>query len=126
MAALVIRTQAGDIVVTLHDARLADQIAAALPFSATAHRWGDEIYFDIPVSAPNEAPTRTVAIGDVAYWPDGPSLCIFFGATPASFGREPRPASDVTIVGRTDAAPGELRAIEQGMRIEVAPAPARR
>ena len=118
-----IRAPVGVIPATLNDTKLAGLIAAVLPLTVAAHRWGDEIYFDIPVSAPNEQPTRSVEVGDLGFWPDGPSLCIFFGATPASRGREPRPASDITIVGHTDAPPEALRAIEAGMTLELVPAP---
>ncbi len=40
---------------------------------------------------------EVVEMGDVAYWPDGPSLCLFFGRTPASRGYEIRAASPVTV-----------------------------
>nr|MBP6333007.1 hypothetical protein [Aminivibrio sp.] len=39
-------------------------------------------------------------IGDVALWPAGNALCIFFGPTPASSGDEPRMASPGVLVGR--------------------------
>jgi len=41
-----------------------------------------------------------VEVGDVAYWPQGEALCLFFGPTPASTDEEPRAASPVTVVGR--------------------------
>jgi len=90
-----------------------------LPMSSTVNRWGEEIYFDVPVTLPNEQPTVSVKVGDLAYWPEGPCLCIFFGKTPASRGDEPRPASDVTIVGHTDAPIDLLRAIKAGTPIAV-------
>ena len=103
----------------LEDNPIAEALIQRLPFASTLQRWGDEIYFDIPVAAPNFLPTRQVAVGDIAYWPDGPCLCIFFGQTPASLAREPRPASDVTVLGHTDAPPDLLRLIEGGQIIEV-------
>ena len=90
-----------------------------LPITSTVNRWGDEIYFDVPVKMKNTEPTREVTVGDIAYWPDGPCLCIFFGKTPASKGSEPRPASDVTIVGHTDAPVSLLRSIEEGTSITI-------
>ena len=43
-----------------------------------------------------------VAVGDLAYWPPGSALCIFWGATPASRGAEPRAASPVNVFGQVD------------------------
>ena len=110
-------TPAGSFDAVFHDNPVAGAILKALPLTSTVQRWGDEIYFDIPVRTASSAPTTTVRVGDIAYWPDGPCLCIFFGKTPASKGKEPRPASDVTIVGRTDAAPTLLRAVAEGTAI---------
>lgn len=48
-----------------------------LPFEASASRWGDEIYFQIAVSADLEdGVCETVEVGDVAYWPQGEALCL--------------------------------------------------
>jgi hypothetical protein len=40
-----------------------------------------------------------VEVGDVAYWPDGEALCLFFEATPASSDERPRAASAVNVIG---------------------------
>ena len=110
-------TSRGSFDGTLNESEIAKAIVWRLPISSTVMRWGDEIYFDIPVTMPNTEPTQTVRIGDIAYWPEGPCLCIFFGKTPASKANEPRPASDVTVVGRTDASVDVLRAIKEGAAI---------
>ena len=89
-------------------------LLAELPISSTVQRWGEEIYFEVPVHMTNVDPTFDVKVGDIAYWPEGPCLCIFFGRTPASKGREPRPASAVTIVGATEAPVEVLRAVKEG------------
>jgi hypothetical protein len=104
---------------TLKDQAIGNAIAQQLPLVATAKRWGDEIYFDVPVKMSNTRPTLHVKIGDLAYWPEGPCLCIFFGKTPASKGQEPRPASDVTVVGHTDTPAAFLRSIKDGTAITV-------
>ena len=110
-------TPAGCFEATFQDNPVAVAILKALPLASTVQRWGDEIYFDVPVKLANTEPTLDVKVGDIAYWPDGPCLCIFFGKTPASKADEPRPASDVTIIGRTDAAPALLRTVVEGARI---------
>ncbi len=104
---------------SFNDTPIAQAIVGQLPITSTVNRWGEEIYFTVPVKMANTQPTRSVMVGDIAYWPDGPSLCLFFGKTPASRADEPRPASDVTIVGHTDASAELLRALVEGMRITV-------
>ncbi|MBO3840996.1 MAG: hypothetical protein FGF48_01055 [Candidatus Brockarchaeota archaeon] len=59
-------------------------ILKALPFKGFANTWGEEIYFEIPVTLPEENSRREVEKGEVAYWPPGRALCIFFGPTPMS------------------------------------------
>ena len=92
-----------------------------LPVESVAQRWGEEIYFEIPVRMKNETPTLDVSIGDVGYWPDGHCFCIFFGKTPASKGKEPRPASEVTLIGKTSASPDLLEKVKQGGKIYLLP-----
>ena len=104
---------------TWDDSEIARAIAQKLPIVSTGMRWGEEIYFDVPVTMVNTKPTREVKAGDIGYWPEGPSLCIFFGKTPASKGNEPRPASDITLVGHTDAPVELLRSIAEGTPITV-------
>jgi hypothetical protein len=94
---------AGNITRTaeLDDTPTARKLLAALPITARAQRWGQEIYFTIPVSAEQEPAARTeMAVGEVAYWPPGGALCIFFGRTPASDSDAPVAASPVNVVGR--------------------------
>ncbi len=76
-------------------------LAGALPVEGQAARWGDELYFDVPVDVALEPNARAeVEPGTVAYWPQGPALCLFWGPTPASSGSEPRAASPVNVVAR--------------------------
>lgn len=95
-------------------------IADALPLEGTARRWGDEVYFEIPVEAEAENPVDTVEAGDIGYWPPGRALCIFFGPTPAS--RHPgeiRPASPVNPVGKIVGDPRAFSSVRDGERIGV-------
>ncbi|NOX45064.1 MAG: DUF3830 family protein [Caldiserica bacterium] len=100
--------------------RTVEAIAAALPLEGIARRWGEEVYFEIPVEAGEENPVEVVEAGDIGYWPPGRALCIFFGPTPAS--RNPdeiRPASPVNPVGRVLGDPGAFAAVRDGERIRV-------
>ena len=101
-----LRVHVGDEVLTASWADGAPETRAALeavlPLSGDAHRWGDELYVDVPVAVGPEDASTEVPVGAVAYWPAGPALCLFWGPTPASSGREPRAASPVTVVGHLD------------------------
>ena len=86
----------------LDDSPCAQQICRALPVEARLSTWGQEIYFPIGVSMGLTGAARAdMAVGEIAYWPPGKALCIFFGRTPAS-GPDggPRAASEVEPVGR--------------------------
>ena len=97
----------------------AEVIKASLPLCSTANVWGDEIYFDTGIDAPVDEGTIDVRVGDVAYWPQGKCLCVFFGPTPISVDEQPVPASNVVVVGRTNADPDKLRAVRPGENIVV-------
>ena len=84
----------------LNDSATADAIWDALPIDGAGSRWGEEIYFSIPVNGELADDAREVMqVGELAYWPPGSAFCIFWGPTPASQGSEPRAASDVNPVG---------------------------
>lgn len=89
-----------NLVAELTQTPSADALWDALPLSTQAHRWGDELYFSVPFQVPLESGAREVVqAGDVAYWPDGPALCFFFGPTPISRPGEIRAAAAVNVCG---------------------------
>lgn len=117
-----IRIKAGTLTVKaeLNDSATAQAIAAALPIRARGNRWGDEIYFRIPVSQDQAEDARAeMEVGELAYWPPGEAFCIFFGPTPASSGDEPMAASPVNPVGRVlgDATP--FRQVANGAEVTI-------
>ncbi len=117
---IVIR--AGDVTVdaTLDDSATAGLVWEALPIVASASTWGDEIYFQAPVSAREDETAReTVEMGAIGYWPPGSALCLFFGPTPMSRGDEIRPASPVNVLGMIDGDATALRAVSSGERVEI-------
>ncbi len=90
-----------NLIAELEQTPSADALWDALPLSAQAHRWGDELYFNVPFQAPLENNAcEVVQEGDLAYWPDGPALCLFFGPTPVSRPGEIRAAAAINICGR--------------------------
>ena len=101
----------------LNDTRTAEAIQEALPITAPANTWGDEIYFGIPVSMELEDGQEVVKLGDLGYWPSGRAFCIFFGPTPASRGQEIRPASAVTVIGKVQGDVTALRQVQAGTTV---------
>lgn len=72
-----------------------------LPFTVELNVWGDEIYSSSsPISIPEENAQSPVSLNDVAYWPTGKAICLFYGPTPISKKGEISPASPVNIIGK--------------------------
>lgn len=72
-----------------------------LPFTIGSNLWGEEIYTDetkINVSEENAKPV--VELYDVAYWPTGKAICLFYGRTPIGDKNEIKPYSPVNIIGK--------------------------
>lgn len=97
----------------------AQEIIKRLPFDSKVALWGDEIYFETNIITSSFQPTLEVNIGDVAYWPEGKCICVFFGPTPLSKDAKPVPASAVVVIGKTITALTELRKIRAGDPIRV-------
>ena len=73
----------------------------SLPFSVNAHVWGEEIYTDeSPISQSEENAKALVDLNDIAYWPSGKAICLFFGPTPIGKKGEIKPYSPVNIIGK--------------------------
>ena len=78
-----------------------NSILDSLPFTVNAHVWGEEIYTDeSPISQVEENAKDLVSINDVAYWPNGKAMCLFFGPTPIGKKGEIKPYSPVNVVGK--------------------------
>ena len=104
----------------LLDTPTANKILDALPLESSATVWGDEIYFDIPLSLVQEPDARAdVEIGDLAYWPAGPAFCIFFGPTPVSTGEQPRAYSPVNVFGKVIGDAKQLKGVANGSAVMV-------
>ncbi|MEM1538319.1 MAG: cyclophilin-like fold protein [Candidatus Nezhaarchaeales archaeon] len=100
--------------------KTAQAVVSALPFESTVERWGDEVYFVIPVRVEAENARINVKVGEIAYWPEEPSLCIFFGPTPVS----PSPSdiraySPVSVIGRLLSNPLEFKRVRGGEKVRV-------
>ena len=98
------------VTATLDDSTTAGLIRDALPFDSSAQRWGDEVYFQIPVETGEENAQPDVPSGTVAYWPPGKALCLFFGQTPYS---------PVNVVGQIEGDPDVLAEVGDGEPVRV-------
>ena len=116
-----VRITAGNVAVEgdLYDTKEARKISSALPLRSKANTWGDEIYFSVPLQLQIENGREVVDAGDIGYWPDGPSLCLFFGPTPMSRRGEIRAASPVAVVGRISGDATILRKVRPGTEIVI-------
>jgi len=94
------RKDAYRVTVQIFDNETAKKIRASLPLTIRIETWGDELYGPLDIDAPLSNLTRDVEAGDIAWWPEGKCLCVFFGPTPMSTSSKPVPASDVVIVGK--------------------------
>lgn len=117
--------EGGEIDAELDDSPTAEAIRSAVPLDGTVSRWGDEIYFSIPVKVEEAADARQeMDVGELGYWPVGAAFCIFWGPTPSSSGPLPRAYSNVNpfgkIVGPMDTIKILLSGATDGQRIRVA------
>lgn len=99
--------------------RTAKAIWDELPIRGKANRWGDEIYFGIPVEIEEEDSQQVVKIGELGYWPPGNAFCIFFGKTPVSVEDEPRAYSPVNVFGKVVGDSGIFRNVRNGEEITI-------
>ena len=90
-----------------------------LPFSVNAHIWGEEIYTDeSPITQPEENAKDLVSLNDIAYWPNGKAICIFFGPTPIGKKGEIKPYSPVNIIGKIiNADKSVIKNLKEGTKI---------
>lgn len=104
----------------LNDSSTARKLVSLLPLEFSMSRWGDEYYGDCGIRAVlSEDAKDVMEIGELAVWPTGNALCIFFGPTPASEGNEPRAVSPVNPVGRLLDNPENLKDLGSSIHVKI-------
>lgn len=120
MKKIIISTDNIDITAELNESSTAQAIYDVLPLSGSVNRWGDEIYFTVPIHLEQEPDAKQdVEMGDLGFWPAGDAFCIFFGRTPVSKNDKPRAYSPVNIFGRVVGDALIFKTIPSGTKIQV-------
>ena len=93
-----------EVSVELDDSRSPKTVRAileSLPIEVNLNRWGDELYTEkTNIAEKLEDAKKQVNLFDVAYWPEGNALCLFYGPTPISNEGKILAYSPVNVVGR--------------------------
>jgi hypothetical protein len=104
---------------TLEDTPTARALLEVVPFESRAQTWGDEVYFQTPVSVAREPGAKQVVeAGTVCFWTDGDAIALPFGRTPISTDHRPKLASPCNVLG-TLADFESLREVKAGQAIRV-------
>jgi len=90
-----------------------------LPFTVGVNLWGEEIYTDeSPIDVGEENAKSPVELFDVAYWPSGKAVCLFYGPTPIGNKNEIKPYSPVNVIGKISNADKQiLSELKDGMKV---------
>ncbi|HET7634618.1 MAG TPA: cyclophilin-like fold protein [Burkholderiales bacterium] len=120
MAKIRLSWQGGEAFAQLRDTPTARKVVAALPVTASANTWGEEVYFGLPVTAKLEPDAKQVVDpGSVCFWVEGSALALPFGPTPISTGDECRLVSKCNVLGAIEGDARCLKNVRSGSSIKV-------
>ncbi|MEM4446887.1 MAG: cyclophilin-like fold protein [Candidatus Jordarchaeales archaeon] len=89
-----------------------DAFFNALPITSEVNVWQNkEVYFSVGINVGEENAKESVEVGEIAYWPMGDSLCVFYDKI--------RPYSEVNPVGRVVKGLEVFRSAKQGAKVKV-------
>jgi hypothetical protein len=122
MGEKAIRIEAGGVrlYAILSDTATASALWDALPLEGKVRLYGHSILVDASLGVALEPIARAaVKAGDLAFWPDGPAIGLYFGKTPASTGDDPAAASPVNVFGRITGDAGRLARVTEGAKVKL-------
>jgi hypothetical protein len=102
-----------------HNPKTAEAILKNLPFEGIANVWGEEIYFNVPGEIEEENSQQEMEIGDIAFWPMGNAICIFFGPTPVSDSKKPKAYSPVNLFAKIVGDTSPLKKVRDGEIVRI-------
>ena len=109
------------MIAALRDTPTVRRLLAVLPCESSASTWGEEVYFNVPLTAKTEADAEQVVDpGTVCFWVQGQALALPFGPTPVSRGKECRLVTRCNVLGRVEGDAAVLGSVRDGDAIRVA------
>ncbi len=100
---IIIKVDSKTLEATLNETKTSDFFYSKLPLKLTMDRWGGEYYGDCGIDGVNSDKTKVeMEAGELAIWPQGMALCIFFDKTPASIDDKPIAISSVFPIGKVE------------------------
>lgn len=121
MSRIRITWNSGEVIAALRDTPTVKALLAVLPCESSANTWGEEVYFNVPLTAKSEADAEQVVDpGTVCFWVEGRALALPFGPTPISRGKECRLVTRCNVLGRLEGAAAALGSVRDGEAIRVA------
>ena len=103
------------IIVEFDNTDTAKEIWDACPIKSVTNTWGKEIYFETGIKVVKEKSAKDIInLGEIAFWVEGSSIAIGFGATPISKVDEIRLVTKANIIGKTKSDLSILEVVNSG------------
>ena len=103
--------------IKLRSTNTANVIKNNLPLKSIVKTWGEEIYFEVPITQDISLEKNAkdiINLGEIAYWVEGKCIAIGYGKTPISQNSEIRLAAKTNIWGDAIIDINKLRKIKDG------------
>ena len=115
-----IKAGGNEFTAVLNESETAKKFHELLPLKISMQRWGDEYYGDCGLNVDTESDARAdMEVGELAIWPSGSALCIFFGPTPVSTSDKPKAISPINPIGNIEGDVGFFKGLGGSIEIEV-------
>ena len=117
MNSIILKFSTFTLNIKLRSTNTANVIKNNLPFKSIVKTWGEEIYFEVPITqniSLEKDAKDVVNLGEIAYWIDGKCIAIGYGKTPISQNSEIRLAAKTNIWGDAIIDINKLRKIKDG------------